>query len=181
MKISKSHNNTKKISILAVLIVFLATTGTFLVWSSTQKTRDNEQSSSSTPTEAQQKESATSNANEKQQFLDNEAKQKDSTGETPQPSKPPTNQDVDLAARTEGENVIITSKITTLQSGTCTLRITGGPTPFSQQAAIIYNPEFSTCAGFSINKQSISASTWTITLEVSNGSVQLEKTIKFTP
>ncbi len=115
---------------------------------------------------------------QKQQFLDNTAE--NITGsKTPETVTTQTSPLVtELTARQEGENIVVLTKLTPVDSGTCTLRITNGTNTYEQRARIIYQPEFSSCAGFSLTKTALSAGKWKITLDTSSGNLSGTKTIE---
>lgn len=115
---------------------------------------------------------------QKQQFLDNTAE--NITGSsTPETVTPQTSTFVvELTAKQEGENIIVLTKLTPVASGACTLRITNGTNTYEQKARIIYQPEFSSCAGFSVAKTTLSAGKWKITLDTTSGNLSGTKTIE---
>lgn len=183
MKIIKKSSK-KSYIILAIIAVLLI--GGFIAWKVSGIGNDRPSSENSSTTSNDSKENSTDsaeqtsrNAADKQNFLDSESKSEDSTATTPPPA--PTNDSISLAARSESDTVIITTKLKSVSSGTCTITITGGAEPFSQTAEVIYTPEYSTCAGFSVKKSSVSAKIWNISLTVKSGSSTVQKTINFTP
>lgn len=124
-----------------------------------------------------------SNTDDKQKFLDEQAeKEKNNGGSTPpveqHPQIPPS---ITLSAKTDKDTVIITTNLSSTPSGSCKLTITGGTTPVTKTAQVIYNPEFSTCAGFSVAKHEVNAPQWTIKLDVSSPDGTQTKTITYTP
>lgn len=130
-----------------------------------------------------------SDAKNKQDFLDNQKEDKDNTTNTnTDPTKSdnekpttPTDPTISLSAKTAGDSVIITTNLSTISSGTCTLIITGGVAPVTKTAEVIYTPEYSSCAGFSVKKSELSAASWNITLGVKTNEKTLTKTITYTP
>lgn len=181
MNIPKPRNQNKKRTILiGVTLLVIASIG-IAVWYSMKNNNDASQQSGRGPTPQEQKQSDASDATQKQEFLDNEAKQQDSGDGNDQKPEPPSSQDITLTARADGDTVIVTTKLAAIASGTCTLTITGGTAPVTQQANVIYNPEYSTCAGFSVRKSAVNATSWNIALSVDTGSGKIEKSIKFTP
>jgi|JI10StandDraft_1071094.scaffolds.fasta_scaffold286157_2 cytoskeletal protein RodZ len=75
-----------------------------------------------------------------------------------------------ITAEQEGSNVNILSKITGVPSGECTLQIQNGAVATTQKAQLIYQPEFSSCAGYSIPRNVLGAGRWQITVTVTNPS-----------
>lgn len=112
---------------------------------------------------------------QKQEFLDNAIEEQ--AIDSPAPETAPLISEV--KAKQENENVVVLTKLASVASGSCTLRITNGTTTHEQQAQVIYQPEFSSCAGFSVQKSALSSGIWNITLEATSGSVTSTKTIEF--
>lgn len=115
---------------------------------------------------------------QKQQFLDDTAENKtdSSAPETVATESGPLVNG--LTAKQEGENVVVLTKLASVASGSCTLRITNGTKTHEQQARIIYQPEFSSCAGFNVQKSVLSSGVWSITLEATSGDLSGQKTIE---
>lgn len=73
----------------------------------------------------------------------------------------------EVSARQETDgSVTITSKLFGVSGGKCNLSMTKGVTTVTKTADIIYQPEFSTCAGFSIPSSELTNGEWAITLSV---------------
>lgn len=180
MNIPKSRQHTKKRIIIVIILITIAVSiGGFIWYTLATKNGDVSQRSERGPTAAEQELRDKSDATQKQEFLDNEVKQGDS--DDPQTPPAPTNDDITLTAKTSGENVVVTTKLSTVAAGTCTLTVTGGSTPVTQQAKVIYNDEYSSCAGFSVRKDVVNATSWSISLSVDTGSSKLVKSIQYTP
>jgi len=92
-------------------------------------------------------------------------------GSTPStPYTPPANNNgITITPRTSGNSVIIGTKLVGYSDGTCTLTATNGSKTNTQTADVIYAPNYSTCAGFSIPKATLGPGTWNLTLSVSSG------------
>ncbi len=89
------------------------------------------------------------------------------------PSKPvnkPSNT-VEITSISENSNskeVVVQTKLRGVGLKECTIIFTKGNSTFSEKAEVIYQSEFSTCAGFSIDTSRFSSSgEWTATLKVS--------------
>lgn len=161
-----SHkSSTTKIWLLAlatVLLVLLVVavlekTGTInLVGSSASDT------SATGPTAEQKAEEEKTNAEGKQEFLDDTYRDKDDTPV----ATPPADATVSITAKQEGSSVTVLTKIQSVAEGNCTLTATNGAKTTSQEAAVIYQPEFSSCAGFGVPVSSLGSGTWAIKLTV---------------
>jgi cytoskeletal protein RodZ len=87
---------------------------------------------------------------------------------TPPTSNPPANTSTSitaLSARQEDNGTVtIMTRLTSDTQGSCTLSITNGSRTYSKVVDIIYQPEFSTCAGFSVPINSLGFGNWNIAL-----------------
>jgi cytoskeletal protein RodZ len=103
------------------------------------------------------------------------------TATTPPVSTAPgtsADQPIDLSAKTESNNsVTVIAKLANISSGTCKLDIANGTSTFSASADVIYQPEYSSCAGFSVPITPLGHGTWNITLTINPGTTQSTKTI----
>ena len=95
------------------------------------------------------------------------------------PSTSPTEASVDsssieINASQSGSSVTILTKLSAISSGLCALSIANGEKSFTDTAQVIYQPEFSSCAGFSIATSQLGPGIWDITLNVTHDS---DKTI----
>lgn len=122
---------------------------------------------------------------EKQQKADNEAKKDfientnedgSSAKDTPAPDPTPSDGEdnpVKLSVRTEPNGTVTAlTQLGSLSGGTCTLQVTNGTNTVSKIAPVIYQEQFSSCAGFSLasaDKTSLGTGTWQFALSVSSG------------
>lgn len=123
----------------------------------------------STPEEKQQ--DAATNAANKQRVADNSD---NSPGQTSTPTS------IDLSAKQEANSTVtIFTKLYGYGGGTCNLLISKGSATFNQTAPVIYSPEYSTCAGFSVPIPSLGSGDWTIKLDVISNGLTSTKTIAY--
>lgn len=116
-------------------------------------------------TSSQIKEEKDTNANQKDQFLDNE---KDNPTPT-EPAKVPDSSDtITLTTSQEGNSVTLITKLVGqgYSSGTCELTIKANGKTSTQTADIIYQPEYSSCAGFTTPVDTLGRGIWEISLKV---------------
>lgn len=120
-------------------------------------------------------------AQEAEQKKADDARKQDFIEKTPNPTPtiPPQNTDaITLTAAQESSSVTVLTKLAGFSGGTCDLSITNGGKTFSSTADVIYQPEFSSCAGFSIPVAELGAGQWSITLKATpTGGSVLAKTI----
>ncbi len=113
-----------------------------------------------TPEEIAQEENT--NADAKQEYLDETYKDKDDQP-APAPADDPS---ITVTAKQEGSSVTVLTKIQSVAEGNCKLTATNGAKSTSQEAEVIYQPEFSSCAGFGVPVSTLGSGTWNITLTV---------------
>jgi hypothetical protein len=79
------------------------------------------------------------------------------TGSSQQP------QTISVTAKRESkDSVTVISKLYNVSDGKCTLTINNGPNTYTDTADIIYQPEYSTCAGFSIPISKLGIGLWSV-------------------
>lgn len=107
-------------------------------------------------------------AEAKQTFLDEAAK--------PPSEQPPQQQETQtsltLSTKQDTASVTVLTKMSGVTAGECMLEVRNGGTTTSQKAQVIYQPEFSSCAGFSVPKSTVGAGQWQITVTVTTSSGQ---------
>lgn len=165
--VKNSHKTSRKqlwllvlaaVILLLLVVAVLEKTGTInLFGSSAGDTSTN----GPTPEEIAQEQNT--NADSKQEYLDDTYKDKDDTPVV----TPPADATVSITAKQEGSNVTVLTKIQSVAEGTCKLTVTNGEKAVTQEAAMIYQPEFSSCAGFGVPVSTLGAGTWNIKLTVS--------------
>ena len=161
----------------ALGLVVAASAGAYLLWPrSPQPTPTNQPPHAATP--AQKASEQQHNATSKQQLNDSTVQR--AAGQPAgqqQPRPAPTSQQIELRAETAGQAVTVYTKLAHASSGTCSLRIRNGEREQQQTAAIIYQPEFSSCAGFSVPVSPLGQGQWQIELTITTDGATLTKTI----
>lgn len=125
------------------------------------------------PTPAQSQEQASANAAVKQQLV------QDKTSDTPASTPTtPSSSTIELSTRQESNGTVtVFTKLPGVSNGSCSLKVTNGAKSTSQTAAVIYQPEYSTCAGFSVPVSSVGTGTWALTLTVTSNGTSASKSI----
>lgn len=158
----------KKIIVIILVVIGLAVAG-FFVWyaffsdRSSERAPDTQTDDSSVVTEEEKRA-----AQEKQDLLD-EATDENTSSATPDETTS-SDQTISFQTRNETDEVVITTNLSSISSGTCKLTITADGDTFTQTAPVIYAPEYSSCAGFSVKKSELAGDAWSIRLDVSSGS-----------
>lgn len=182
--VQKNRNSSKKgliISLLSILLIGIGAAAVyFLYYQPTKETQtvDTPQTNTVTP---QEDDKSHQDSNDKQDFLDDQSNNNPDNTQPTNTGTSPTTATLSFSAKSTEDTVIITTNLSSTSSGTCKLTITGGPTTVTKSAQVIYSPEYSSCAGFSIAKSEINASTWTIKLDVSSPAGVQTKTITYSP
>jgi cytoskeletal protein RodZ len=90
---------------------------------------------------------------------------------------PPTNSDnITLTAKqTDDQHVLVTTQLKGYSDGSCTLTLANGSQTSTQTAPVIYQSQFSTCAGFQVPVSSVGSGKWSITLSVVSGGITTTK------
>ena len=171
-----SQGSKKKVVTLAAVVV-LALAGLMFALEATDTINllhSPQDSSQDGPTPRQKAQERKTNSQAKENFLDNAYK------EGPTDSTPDPNQaTIELSAEQQGSNVVVLARMHEVANGTCTLTATIGTKSTRQTAVVIYQPEFSSCAGFSIPVSTLGSGKWVIELSVTNDSgVSISKTIQ---
>jgi hypothetical protein len=170
---ANKKNRIIKYSLISIVVLALIAAGVFYTLKLLSRDQD---SDANGPTTAQKKEMQAVDNAKKKEFAEN-TKDIDNPGTTvPTPTSPDT---IDLSAsKTDASTVTIFTKLKNYASGTCELTITNGPKTYPNTADILYQPEYSTCAGFSVPLSELGSGTWTIKLTATpTGANPVAKTI----
>lgn len=118
---------------------------------------------------------------EAQQKKTDRAKKQEFIKETPEatPVAPPQDSSaITITAEQDGSTVSILTKLKDFSGGSCELSISNGAKTHTTSAEVIYQPEFSSCAGFAIPVSQLGSGQWTIVLNATpTGGSKLTKTI----
>jgi len=162
MKI-QSKQNKKYVPIIAIvgiaiLIIFIVI---FFIFRHTNET------TVTTPSKTQETQN---DLDAKQNLIDNPNSQdapvnKESGGDS-----------ITITSSQATENVTIFTKLINVASGSCDLKITNGEKSYTSTVPVIYQSQFSSCAGFTVPKDKLSTGTWNVTLNVNNNEKTVTKT-----
>ncbi len=159
-------NNKKKITVIAVIGLLLVGVGVGY-WHFVINTKPNVGSQTQVPTpptSEQVKLRQQTESSEKQDYIES----KDSPAETASPAPVPTSPDtISLSTKNTATNeVTIFTELAGYSGGVCKLDITNGTKTYSKTVAIIYQPDVSTCAGYTVPYDSLGSGEWHIRLTV---------------
>jgi len=86
--------------------------------------------------------------------------------------------DIQVSTHIEASNdITVQTQLKNLSDGVCSLSVTNGTTTHTQTAVVIYQPLFSTCAGFNIPNNTLTPGTWEVTLSVTSNGLTATKAI----
>ena len=170
MKTVKKNRQSKPLYLILALLIIAFLAGALYYYNY----RTNNAATIDGPTAEEQKQATDIDNQKKKELTENTV----NNTPIPPPSTPPTNANIELTAKEESnDTVTITSKLAGVSSGTCNIEISNGATKISRQVAVIYQPEFSTCAGFSIPISELGTGLWNILLTVNSPTGSSSKTI----
>lgn len=158
------------IFVICSLVVIGAITTAFVLKSHNSSVDTQNQISSTTKNEA-----VSTNKNVAQTTVNTTKGTTPSTSYTP----PTDSSNITLATTTSGDQVIISTKLTGYSDGTCSLKITNGTLSIAKDAEVIYAPNYSTCAGFSISTSELGSGVWNIELTVVSGGQTTSKSASY--
>lgn len=159
MKISKNKKTSVSLPLFITIIVAVILIGGAVYAAVTYLNARGGSDKSLTPEDA----------NSKKDFIENT----DDKGQPSDPGNDNTKAALSFTLNSEGNNVIVKTQIPGLASGTCTLTIGD----YSETVNILYQPEFSTCEGFSVDMSSINPSD-TFTITATDGTTTLTESKK---
>jgi len=176
IKVQSSKKKKLPIIISVVVLLILATLSALYLF----KVFPFQSANKDGATSSQIKEEQKTNTDQKDQFLDNA---KDNPTPT-EPAKVPDSSDtITLTSSQDGNSVTVLTKLSGqgYSSGTCELTVKANGKTNSQTADIIYQPEYSSCAGFTTPVDTLGKGVWEISLKVTplNGT-PLTKTTNLT-
>jgi Sec-independent protein translocase protein TatA len=179
VKVSRGKNWKKILGLIGAILVVGALALLVLEKSkTTDLVKMPGKQTTSGPTKEETTEQKQTESQAKQDFLDksSQATTTESTTQD-QPTATPTGS-LELSASQNDQSVTVLTKMQNVAGGTCKLTVSNGAKITSQTAQIIYQPEFSSCAGFSLPTNSVGTGTWSINVDATptNGST-MQKTI----
>jgi hypothetical protein len=131
-----------------------------------------------------QKQETQLNADNKKGFIENGGSSNtgssDSSSSNSAPAQNDDSTNIQLSARQETNgSVTVFTKLYGFSAGSCQLDVSSGSNTESQTAEIIYQSQFSTCAGFSVPSSKLGSGTWKIKLTTTSAGSIKTKTISF--
>lgn len=185
------HNQTKKRNIKKLLVLVIAVLLLAILTLTILEKKDfthffaNDSSATRGPSKEQEVEQKKAETAQKSEYLDkvynqDGTKEKTNTETADATSSAAPSATLELNAKQEDSSVTVLTKMQNVASGTCALTVNNGSNTVTQNAKIIYQPEFSSCAGFSIPIAGTGPGTWAIKIlaTTNNGSIEQATTIE---
>jgi hypothetical protein len=169
-------NSSKKRWLLVALCAFFAIAIVVFIFKYSHDTPGRSSAVNQGPTPAERKAEADANLDAKKSAI--ESKNTSSAGDTESGNSSSSgDQSIQLSAKQDNQNTVtVFTKLYGITGGNCSLSITNGNNTYSDTADVIYQPEYSSCAGFSVPTSGLGMGAWSITLTVNSAS----QTINFT-
>lgn len=169
VKHSRIRTNQKIIIAIIVVLVAVIAIAVFFILPKIFK-----------PETAEEKPTDSSQSEEKPETQTPSANTDKDGNPLPDDSNPPketsdSNQ-ISMHISQENGNVIISTNLGYISTGTCLIKTSTG---YSQSATVMFTPEYSTCAGFSIPVSAVGTGNITFTLEVTTADATLVKSQEF--
>lgn len=169
-KVSRNKNSIKLT--LVALCILLLVSGVFFALERTGTTDfvknpfvKSDTETPSGPTKEQKEQEMKSSTQSKGEYLDssynNSTAEKTNTGT-------PSNHSLEITASQQGQTIVVLTKIYGINSGTCVLTVSNSGRTFSQKADVVYQPEYSSCAGFGVPVSSVGTGNWSISLQLND-------------
>jgi cytoskeletal protein RodZ len=165
-KNNKLMQTSRKLLVLAVLLLSVGA-WYFLVHHSDNSPTNHEDTSKKAATQA--------DAQAKKQLIESDNPSNSSDSQSSPPAK--GSQITDLSAKQESNGTVtVFTRLSSNADGKCQLSIANGAKSETKPADIIFQPEFSTCAGFSIPIRDLGYGPWNLSLAVGDSvkSIMLE-------
>lgn len=162
MNIFKSNISTKQRMLFIALGAALLTTGAVFA---VNTDIFNSEKDSENPSSEQIKQEADINNSTKKDLVES-TKDQDLPGTNPETPTSPDS--ISISTSINKGTVTVTVKLKGFSSGTCDLTLTRGSKVITKTADIIYQPDFSTCAGFTLLRDDLGAGDWSISLKATS-------------
>jgi cytoskeletal protein RodZ len=170
MKVQRKNKKNVLIASIAVALILLSVGSVFVYVYANFKSQDEK---------SQIQNEDTPNDSENKQELDDKREAIEGKDNNSSSTTPPTQDSIKVTARQDGDSVIVSTELTAISSGTCNLAIKNGLKSYSSNVDIVYQSQFSTCAGFSVKKSQLGAGTWDINIDVKTPNASVSKQIGF--
>jgi len=162
MKVSQTNRKSRKtiISIVVSAIVLIAIGS---ISNALLSNRENNQGI----IDQSQSNADVDGTDSKQELVENE---NENEAETPQ-----LDPSIEMSLSQSSQQVAVSTKLYDYSDGNCTLKVTQAGNEYTNTAPIIFQAEFSTCAGFSVPVSELGTGTWNVLLTVESAGKSTNK------
>lgn len=164
-KVSHRFRPSKKIVVVLLLLFLIGAVFTILEIAHVTNFIGNANTDttvSSGPTEEQKQAQAKADAQNKQQLIDDSTKSTQSSTPSTPDSHDASSLSISAAQTSDNKSVTVLTKIMGVSDGSCKLVLKNGEVSKTLTASIIYQPQFSSCAGFTVPVTDLGAGNWSI-------------------
>lgn len=168
MRILKANKSTKYKVTLALAILVLAIGVSVALWivRNDGGTTSIDDGIEVTPAPKSLSEEDAAN---KKAFIDSQEKGSNSDTTTQEgASSDQQNSDITLEVQQNQDEVVISTQLQNIGDGICTLEITKADKAYSDTAEVIYQPRYSSCAGFSVPVSELGKGTWVVSVSATS-------------
>lgn len=164
-----SRKNTKKKFIAAAIIAAVLLCVAIWYFALGSNNRDDSTDSTENPDPAPARLND-AEAEQKREFIEEtEASESENSNNSSNPDNSSTTKaSVTLDIQRDGSDVVIISKISGINDGSCKLKIKNGTKTYTESADVMFQPIYSSCAGFSVAKNELGNGTWIVSLDVTS-------------
>ena len=172
MKITKKNISKKQIAVATTVTVLVVCGSIFTldkIGVISIFTKETVPNISKEPTPQEKKSEEKANQDTKESFLNTAKDEEEKSVEKSKPAPvPKSSSSIELSADRNGDSatIIVKLKEQGYSQGKCSLTVVANGKKVAQNADIIYQPEYSTCAGFSIPVSSLGGGQWAISLSI---------------
>ena len=163
MRVKQTQRKPSKIIFIIIVSILVVGAIGGITYALISNNANNSQSTDTT-----QSNSDTDGTDSKQDLIEN--------GDTP--AEPASDPSIELTLTQDSQQVTVSSKLHDYSDGTCTLKVNQGTNNYSDSAPVIFQSEFSTCAGFSVPISELGKGTWSVSLSVESAGKTTTKTDK---
>jgi hypothetical protein len=158
MNLKKTHSKSFKITALVLTVLMVVLVTVYIL----EKRNITHVLPGITPDNTQ-------TAEQKQQTELDTEKKKNLIESPANTDTPPQDNSIEITTQANSTEVVLFTKLIGYGEGTCDLSISNGGNSYNMSADIIYQNEYSTCAGFSIPISELGSGVWNISISASSG------------
>lgn len=177
MRLDKKQNTTKTIVTVLALLSSVAVLAWLLVSQMNDSSVENSSDENSASVEPAPSTLDDDTVASKQSFIEQQTKQ--AADEDSEPDN--SSSGLEMSTVQSGSSVTVSTKISSMGDGVCSLSISNGSKSYTREVEVIYQPSYSTCAGFTVPISELGSGEWDISItatSLSGTKVNSSKTLE---